>query len=72
VASPSVTPGRLVDGRPLQSCLVRAVLVPERFRGGIAPSALVSSSPARVRRLLLCRQTTTGLLRGPQRLGVPM
>src|SRR5215218_8663358 len=36
--SPPVDGGR----RVLQSCLVRAVLVPERFRGGIAPSALVS------------------------------
>jgi hypothetical protein len=39
-ASPSVGP------RPgLQSCLVRTVRVPERFRGGIAPSALARPEP---------------------------
>ena len=35
-ASPSVGPG----SPALQSCLLRAVRLPERFRGGVAPSAL--------------------------------
>ena len=39
-ASPSVVPRR-----GLQSCLVRTVRVPERFRGGIAPSALARPGP---------------------------
>ena len=36
-ASPSVAPVPV-----LQSCLTRTVLAPERFRGGVAPSALRS------------------------------